>query len=151
VPADQQLLRVALFDEFTDGDDDLDLYLFFCPSGTPDNCTQVAQSGGFTSDEKIDVSFPMPGLYVAVIHGFETDPVAGGAGASYSLFTWSFGVNDDVGNLSVVTPAAAAAGLRTDLNISWSSLDPATRYLGAIAHETPAGVYELTIIDVETP
>ncbi len=32
VPADQLFLRVALFDEFTDGQDDLDLYLFFCPS-----------------------------------------------------------------------------------------------------------------------
>ena len=28
----QLYLRVALFDEFTDGEDDLDLYLFFCPT-----------------------------------------------------------------------------------------------------------------------
>jgi hypothetical protein len=151
VPAGQLYLRVALFDELTDGEDDLDLYLFFCPNGTPDNCTQIAQSGEFTSDEQINVPTPQAGLYVAAVHGFETDQAVGGPGARYSLFTWSFGVTDDVGNLSIVAPSAVAAGDRADLTLSWSGLAPNTRYLGAVSHETPLGVYDLTIIDVTAP
>jgi subtilisin family serine protease len=151
VPAGQLYLRVALFDEFTDGDDDLDLYLFFCPNGTPDNCTQIAQSGEFTSDEQINLATPEPGLYVAVVHGFETDQAVGGPGARYSLFTWSFGVSDDVGNLSIAAPSAVAAGDRVELTLSWSGLAANTRYLGAVSHDTPFGVYDLTIVDVTAP
>jgi Fibronectin type-III domain/Bacterial pre-peptidase C-terminal domain len=151
VPADQLYLRIALFDEFTDGEDDLDLYLFFCANGTTDSCTQIAQSGGFTSDEQINLTTPAPGLYVAVVHGFETDQVAGGPGANYSLFTWSFGVTDDVGNLDVAAPTAVVKGDRISLDVSWSSLDPSTRYLGAISHDTPFGLYQLTIVDITAP
>jgi len=151
VPAGQLYLRVALFDEFTDGADDLDLYLFFCQNGTTDNCTQIGSSGGFTSNEKIDILNPAPGLYVAVVHGFETDQVAGGPGANYSLFTWSFGLADDVGNLDVVAPAAVVQGDRANLAVNWSSLNPSTRYLGAISHDTPFGLYQLTIVDVTAP
>ena len=39
------------------------------------------KSGSFTSDEEIDVLTPQPGLYAALVHGFQTDQVAGGPGA----------------------------------------------------------------------
>jgi subtilisin family serine protease len=148
VPADQLYLRIALFDEFTDGEDDLDLFLFYCPNN---QCTQIAQSGSLTSDEEINVVFPDAGSYVVLVHGFETDQVAGGPGANYSLFTWSFGVADDIGNLDVTAPTSVAAGDRLDLNVAWSALDPTTRYLGAISHSTPAGLYALTIVNILTP
>jgi hypothetical protein len=148
VPADQLYLRVALFDEFTDGADDLDLYLFYCPN---DQCTQVAQSGGFTSDEQIDLTMPQPGKYVALVHGFQTDQIAGGPGANYSIFTWSFGLDDDVGNLGVTAPTAVTDGDRLDLAVDWAGLDPATRYLGGISHNTPLGLYALTIVNVDAP
>jgi subtilisin family serine protease len=151
VPAGQLYLRVALFDAFTDGDDDLDLYLFFCPNGTPDNCTQIAQSGEFTSDEQINLTTPEPGLYVAAVHGFETDQAVGGPGARYSLFTWSFGVADDIGNLAITAPSTVAAGDRPELALSWSGLAANTRYLGAVSHDTPFGLYDLTIVDVTAP
>ena len=89
VPANQLLLRVALFDELTDGQDDLDLFLFYCPNN---QCSQLAKSDGVTSDEQIDIPLPQPGSYALLVHGFETDQVAGGPGANYSLFTWSIGV-----------------------------------------------------------
>ena len=44
-------LRLSLFDASTDGNDDLDLYLYYCP--TLDACTQVGQSGSFTSAAEI--------------------------------------------------------------------------------------------------
>ena len=147
----QLYLRVALFDEFTDGADDLDLYLFFCPDGTTDRCAQVGQSGSFTSNEEIDLTTPTPGLYVAAVHGFETDQVAGGPGANYSIFIWALGSDDDVGNLAAAGPSTVGEGDRAEVALTWGQLLPAMRYLGAITHETPFGVYALTILDVASP
>jgi subtilisin family serine protease len=151
VPPGQLYLRVALFDEYTDGNDDLDLYLFYCPDGTTSSCSQVGQSGAFTSNEKIDVTTPTQGLYIVAVHGFETDQVAGGPGANYSLFVWSFGVDDNVGNAVVTGPGSVNAGDRVELGLSWARLAPGTRYLGAVSHETPRGLYALTILDVSSP
>jgi hypothetical protein len=148
VPADQLYLRVALFDEFTDGNDDLDLFLFYCPD---DDCTQIAQSGNFTSDEEINLLFPDEGTYVALVHGFETDQVTGGPGASYSFFTWSFGMVDDVGNLGVTAPEVVAPGDRAEMQVSWAGLDPGFNYLGAISHNTPDGLYAITLVNIDSP
>jgi subtilisin family serine protease len=148
VPANQIYLRIALFDEFTDGADDLDLYLFRC---VVNQCTQVAKSDGVTSDDEIDIVRPLEGSYVVAVHGFETDEIAGGPGASYSLFTWSLGANDAVGNLTVAAPTSVANGDRIDFDLTWSGLEPASRYLGAVSHTTVNGFYGLTVINVETP
>ncbi len=148
VPPNQLYLRVALFNEFTDGTDDLDLYLFYCPNN---QCTQIGQSAGLTSDEEIDVTLPDAGQYLVLVHGYETDDVAGGPGANYSLYTWSFGVNDAVGNLGVAAPTGVSAGDRLNLDVSWTALDPGMLYLGAISHNTPNGLYGLTIVNVRTP
>ena len=67
------------------------------------------------------------------------------------MFTWSFGVTDDVGNLDVAAPTTVVKGDRISLDVSWSSLDPSTRYLGAISHDTPFGLYQLTIVDITAP
>jgi len=148
VPANQLLLRVALFDELTDGQDDLDLFLFYCPNN---QCSQIAKSDGVTSDEEIDIRLPQPGQYAVLVHGFETDQVAGGPGANYSLFTWSLGLNDAVGNATVTAPAAVANGDRVELQLRWSGLEPGSRYLGAISHTTPNGLYDATIVNIATP
>jgi hypothetical protein len=148
VPANQLLLRVALFDELTDGQDDLDLFLFFCPSN---ECSQIAKSDGVTSDEQINIAQPQAGSYVLLVHGFETDQVAGGPGANYSLFTWSLGANEAAGNLTVSAPAAVNNGDRVDVQLQWSGLAPGSRYLGAISHTTPNGLYGATVINVITP
>jgi hypothetical protein len=148
VPENQLLLRVALFDELTDGEDDLDLFLFYCPNN---QCSQIAKSDGVTSDEQIDISLPVAGSYALLVHGFETDQVAGGPGANYSLFTWSIGLNDAVGNLSVTAPAMVNNGDRVDLGLQWSGLEPGSRYIGAISHTTPNGLYDATIVNVVTP
>ena len=148
VPPNQLYLRIALFDEFTDGADDLDIFLFVCPNN---ECSQLADSDGVTSDEEINIVRPQPGSYVVLVHGFETDQVAGGPGANYSLFTWAFGANDVVGNLSVAAPTNVVNGDRVDFDLQWSALEPASRYLGAISHTTPFGLYGLTIVNVVTP
>ncbi len=148
VPANQLLLRVALFDEFTDGQDDLDLFLFYCEN---EQCSQLAKSDGVTSDEEIDIALPQAGSYALLVHGFETDQVAGGPGANYSLFTWSLGLNDAAGNLNVTGPTAVVNGDGIDLRLEWSGLEPGSRYLGALSHTTPDGLYDATVINVVTP
>ncbi len=145
-------LRVSLFDENTDGDDDLDLYLFYCP--TLDNCSQVAQSGSFTSEEEINLELPAPGVYTILVHGFETDQTAGGPGAFYDLFAWKLGADDDAGNFSIEFTPEVGNGDRWDFNLDWSGLEPGARYLGAVSHNTPfdgaSGYYDLTLLNVDT-
>jgi hypothetical protein len=145
----QLFLRVALFDELTDGEDDLDLYLYYCV--TPDVCSQVGESGGFTSEETIDVSLPAPGLYTVLVHGFETDEVAGGPGAEYELFAWSFAREDDRGNFGIATVEDVAAGDLLDFAYDWGPLEAGVRYLGAVSHDTPFGFFYLTIVTAFPP
>jgi len=85
------------------------------------------------------------------VHGFETDEVAGGPGANYSLFTWSVGLNDNAGNMTVTAPTTVANGDRADFQVQWNGLEPGSRYLGAISHTTPNGLYDATIVNVVTP
>jgi subtilisin family serine protease len=145
--AGEVYMRVALFDELTDGADDLDLYLFHCP--TPTTCTQVGQSGSLTSAEGIDLVTPEPGLYAALVHGFETDQVAGGLGANYELFAWSFGSGDDAGNLRIVAPAGVNEGDRLALAYEFGPLAAGTRYFGAVTHNTPFGRSYLSLVTVD--
>ena len=147
VPADQAYLRFQLFDELTDGDDDLDLYLYFCPDDF--SCEKISESGGFTSAEQINVVFPGAGTYVAFVHGFETDNVTGGPGAIYDIAAWQFGLNDDVGNLTVSAPSFVTAGATVDVQIDWTGLMPQTIYLGGISHTTPEGLVGITVINIE--
>ncbi len=148
IPPDQAYARFALFDELTDGNDDLDLYLFFCQNNL---CSQIAESGSFTSEEEINLAFPTPGTYAALVHGFETDEVSGGPGANYELQAWSFGVIDNVGNLTVTAPAAATQGVTDNIQLNWTGLDDRTRYLGGISHSSSVGLEALTIVTVDTP
>ncbi len=148
VPPDQLYARFSLFDQYTDGNDDLDLYVFYCPDN---QCSQIAQSATFTSEEQIDLLSPEPGVYAVLVHGFETDEIMGGAGAQYTLFAWSFGLNDVVGNASVIFPTTVTDGDRGGLDVAWGPLIPATRYLGGISHHTPSGLYGLTLLRIDSP
>ena len=147
VPADQLFLRFSTFDALTDGDDDLDMYVYYCPDGV--NCSKIGQSGGPTAEEQVDVLLPGQGTYVVFIHGFETDNVAGGPGSLYTLLGWSFGIVDDQGNMTATGPAFVNAGTTQDVTVDWSGLAPDTIYLGGISHNTPDGLVSLTVISVE--
>ncbi len=146
VPADQAYLRFALFDSLTDGQDDLDLYVYYCPDNV--NCTRIGESGGETSREEFNVLVPGAGTYVVFVHGFETDNVAGGPGAVYDIVAWQFGLNDDPGNMSVSAPAVATAGETSDLTVTWTGLDTGTIWLGGISHTTPSGLIGITVVDI---
>ena len=136
--------RFALFNEDTDGDDDLDLVVF-----GPDTAgfPQVGVSGTPESNESVDLVFPAPGTYIVVVHAFESD----GPDTNYTLSSWAFGLDDDRQNASLTNPPTAAeAGLRPDIAVSWSGLDPAARFLGAVSHSDADGILGLTLLNVST-
>ncbi|MEM7430566.1 MAG: S8 family serine peptidase [Pseudomonadota bacterium] len=139
-------LRFSLFDALTDGNDDLDLYLFYC--GTGNSCVQVGASGNATSDEEINVLQPPVGRYVISVHGFETDQVAGGQGSNFTLLTWKFGEVDDRGNLTVNAPGSVTANSTENIDIDWTGLINNTVYLGGIQHITQGELSALTIVRV---
>ena len=139
-------LRVSLFDSETDGDDDLDLYVYYCPGQRL--CSLVGVSGENSSDEQLDVLFPDAGEYFVDVHGFRTDDNAGGPGANFSLFVWTLGQDDDRGNLSVVAPAAAVAASSAGLRLSWQ-LDEAGRWLGGLTHADGDGPLEFTAVTID--
>ncbi len=147
VPAEQAYLRFALFDSLTDGDDDLDMFVFYCPDDI--NCEKIGESGGPTSAEQFSVLFPAAGTYVVFVHGFETDNVSGGPGTNYQIVAWQFGRNDDQGNMTVTAPALVSAGTTSDITVNWNGLLPDTIYLGGISHNTPQGFSSITIISIQ--
>ena len=52
---------------------------------------------------------------------------------------------------TVTAPRRSCNGDRVDLRLQWSGLEPGSRYLGAISHTTPDGLYDATVINVVTP
>ena len=146
VPADEAYLRFSLFDSLTDGDDDLDLYIYFCADNI--NCVRVGESGEPTSNEEVNFLLPAGGRYAALIHGFATDNVSGGPGANYTLLAWSFGLVDDQGNMTTSGPAFVNAGTTDDVTVNWTGLLSDTIYLGGVSHNTPQGLSAITVIRI---
>ncbi len=146
VPEGTALTRISLFDDYTDGDDDLDLYVFGPDSaGFP----FVGGSGSGTSAEEVNLLFPEPGLYIVVVHGWQTD----GADANYTLFDWSVSATpadgSNVSDLSVTSPSSAVLGDSGTVEASWSGLDTGTKYLGAVSYSDP-NLFGLTVVAVDT-
>ena len=144
---DQAYVRFALFDQFTDGDDDLDMYVYYSSNGV--DFSQVGKSGSPTSEEEVSFILPPAGTYAVLIHGFRTDNETGGAGARYDLYAWEFGLFDDPGNMTASGPGIVAAGNTEDITIDWSNLAAERIYLGAVSHNTPDGLESFTIVQIK--
>ena len=131
--------RWSLFDDFTDGADDLDLYVFTTGGAF------VGQSGSGTSAEQVDATLPPDGTYAVFVHGWQTD----GPDSNYTLFEWAVPLASG-GSLSVDSaPTSATVGGSGTIGISWSGLLAGTKYLGAVSHSNPGGLLGLTIVDVD--
>lgn len=145
VPPGTAQARFSLFDDYTDGNDDLDLYVFGPGGGF------VGGSGSGTSAEEVNAVFPAPGVYTVVVHGWQTD----GPDANYTLFDWSVPGTPGVGTYLLTidsAPATAVLGSSGTVDVSWDvSSDPATtgrKYLGAISH-SDGGLIGLTVVEIE--
>ena len=147
IPANQLYARFALFDSLTDGDDDLDMYVYYCGTDGA-SCVKLGESGEPTSQERFDVYRPTAGLYTVHVHGFATDEVQGGPGSNYQLLAWAFGVIDDEGNMNASGPAFVNAGTTGTVTVDWAGLLPNTIYFGGISHNTPQGESGVTLITI---
>ena len=143
VPAGTAYARFSLFDDYTDGVDDLDLYVFTSAGAFVDG------SGSGTSAEEVNIPSPAADTYLVVVHGWQTD----GPDSNYTLFNWNVaedGTADD-GSLAIDSaPASAVLGTTGTIDISWSGLAVDTKYLGAVSHADTGGVFGYTIVSVST-
>jgi hypothetical protein len=57
----------------------------------------------------------------------------------------------DAGNMTVTAPAAASTGATGTIDLTFSGLDPSTKYLGSVAYGGVAGLPNPTIVRVDTP
>ena len=74
--------------------------------------------------------------------------VAGGPGAFYTALGWSFGLNENLGNMTATGPAFVTSGTTEDVTVNWNGLAPDTIYLGGISHNTPQGLSAITVIRI---
>jgi hypothetical protein len=148
VPVQQAFMRFSLFDALTDGNDDLDMYVYFCENNI--DCVKIGESGNPTSKEQFNLFYPAAGRYAVLIHGFETDQVAGGPGANYQLLATSFGLVDDRGNMTATGPSFVNTGATETITVDWTGLQPTTLYLGGISHNTPNGIAGFTVVTIDT-
>jgi len=147
VMPDQAFVRFILRDEFTDGDDDLDMYIYYSSDGV--TFYRIGESGEPSSDEEFSLFQPPAGTYGIFVHGFGTDSSdSAGPGTNYQLLAWEVGFNDDVGNMTATGPGFVNAGTTDDVTVNWSNLGTQSIYLGAISHVTPRGIAAFTIVTV---
>lgn len=146
VPSGTAVARFSLFDAFTDGNDDLDLYVF---GPAADGYPFVGGSGSPTAAEEVTLESPDPGDYLVVVHGWQTD----GPDANYTLFNWNVPADPTMDDGSLVigsAPAAATLGADGTVVATWAGLAPDEKYLGAVSHADGGGVFEYTLVSVST-
>ena len=152
---DTAFVRVALYNDDTDGDDDLDLYVYSSLGGSI--FEPLAESTNDDSDEFVE--FPLEPNAAAIelivdVHGYDTDPVAGGSGAVFDLSVWRLQRGGTPVRLNVTAPVQAVRGTTQPVTAQWQNLGSG-RYLGGIEHRDDAGPLSdstpFTTIDVFVP
>jgi subtilisin family serine protease len=139
VPSGTTYARFSLFDANVTPPSDLDLYVYNS-SGT-----QVGGSGSGTSAEEVNLVNPPAGNYTVYVHGFAVTGTA-----NFTLFSWALG-STAAGNMTVNAPANATLGTSGTINLTFSGLAPATKYLGSVAYGGSAGLPNPTIVRIDTP
>ncbi|HET9909787.1 MAG TPA: S8 family serine peptidase, partial [Anaerolineales bacterium] len=142
LPAGTTYARYSLFDVDVNPGTDIDMCLF---QGT----TLVGSSGSGTSAEEINLTFanPLAGNIplTLVVQGW------GVVGSSpFKLHTWYLGTAA-AGNMTVTAPASATIGGTGSINLTFTGLAPATRYLGSVVYGGSTGLPSPTIVRVDTP
>ncbi|MGH3072988.1 MAG: S8 family serine peptidase [Gaiellaceae bacterium] len=134
VPAGSTYARFALFDDFTDGADDLDLYVYRVNADA--TLTLVGASGTGTSTEEVNLTNPAAATYKAYVHGWETD----GPDSNYTFFSWVLG-STAAGNLTATPSTTSAVTAATgSVALAWTGLDATKKYLGAVDYSGSAGM-----------
>lgn len=147
IPEGTAIARWDLYNEYTSGDDDLDLYLYYCPNLL---CSLIDQSGNFDSNESVSVTLPAsdPSIddpYLMFIHGYQTQD---GLPTNVIYFQSILNVADDLGNLTVTAPSTAVLGETATVTADWAGLSTGSGFkqIGAISHSDAVGIQDLTIL-----
>jgi subtilisin family serine protease len=138
IPAGTTYARFSLFNAFTDGADDLDLYVANAAG------TIVAASGGGSADEEANITSPAAGNYTVWVHGFATD----GPDSNFTLFSWLLG-STGAANMTMTAPSSATLGATGTINLTFSGLTAGTKYLGSVAYTGSSGLPNPTIVRVD--
>jgi hypothetical protein len=143
IPAGTTYARLALFDSDVAAGADIDLYVY-------QGATRVGSSGGGTSAEEVNFSFGSPTAapiaLTVYVHGWGLP-----AGSSpFKLHEW-YVPNTASDTMIVSAPGSATLGATGTINLTFSGLAPATRYLGSIAYSGAAGMPAPTIVSINTP
>jgi hypothetical protein len=138
VPAGTKHTRIALFDDFTDGEDDLDLYVY------DSNFDFVGGSASATSAEEVDIEDPTDTVYNIAVHGWQTD----GPDASYTLFDWSVPTGTP-GNMTADAPTTATAGGSGTVTVGYDGLGEGEKYLGVVMHDGKKPL-QSTVVSIST-
>lgn len=141
--------RLAKFQvDSVDDSADLDLFVLQSPSCDPTKATGLAgQSATASGDEAVTLRNPPPGTYVVEVDGFS----AGTAGSpmAYNFDFWDVDAAATAGSLQVSPdPVPVQANRQTSVDVSWSGLDPAAKYLGFLSYANSA---DITEVQVTTP
>jgi hypothetical protein len=139
IAAGTSYARFSLFDANVTPPSDLDLYV------TNSANAIVGASGSGTSNEQVNLLNPAAGDYTVWVHGFGVTGTA-----NFTLFRWLLGTTA-AGNMAVTAPAAATQGVTAPINLTFSGLNPATKYLGSVAYGGSTGLPNPTIVRIDTP
>jgi subtilisin family serine protease len=138
IPAATTYARFSLFDADVNPGSDIDLCVF-----RGGNRVGISASG--TSAEEVNLLNPAADTYTVVVQGW------GVAGSTpFKLHTWLLGATD-TGNMSVSAPASATTAATGTINLTFSGLASATKYLGSVAYSGVVGLPNPTIVRVDTP
>ena len=140
VPAGTTYARFAIFDADVAAGSDIDLFVYG-PSGN-----FVGQSAAGGSDETVSASNPAPGTYTVFLHGWGLPTGT----TPFRLHAWVLGSGAE-GNMAVGAPATATLGATGAIELSFSGLAPATKYLGSVVYVGTAGLPAPTIVRVDLP
>ena len=138
IPAGTTYARFSLFDADVSPASDIDLYVY---RGT----TLVGSSGGGTSTEEVNLLNPAADNYTVYVHGYNVASTA-----TFKLYGWVLGTTA-AGNMTVAAPATAVTGGSGAINLTFSGLAPATKYLGSVAYAGTSGLPNPTIVRVDVP
>lgn len=127
---------------------DIDLVVLASPTCDPDDAVGVAgQSGTASGEEEVTLRDPDPGTYIAVVNGFSAG--AAGSPIGYDFDFWDVDPGATAGSLQVApSPVPVRANQRTAATVSWSGLQPASRYLGYLTYQRSD---DLTLLEITTP
>lgn len=138
IPAGIRLARFSLFDRHVSPASDLDLYVF-------KDGVRVGISGRSTSEERVDLIDPEPGIHAVKVHGFAT-----GNPSTFTLFNWLVS-DSDQGNMQVSAPTKSTSATIGPIELTFTKLDKGRKYLGLVDYQVPDGLPKPTptVVSVE--